>query len=381
MKILVTGGAGFIGSAVIRHIIKNTQDSVVNLDKLTYAGNLESLKDVADSDRYAFEQVDICDGAELRRVFQQHQPDAVMHLAAESHVDRSIDGPAEFMQTNIIGTYNLLEAARAYWNELDVDRKQAFRFHHISTDEVYGDLPHPNDVVDENNVGRGSARQNEAGQELPLFTEETSYAPSSPYSASKASSDHLVRAWLRTYGFPTIITNCSNNYGPYHFPEKLIPLVILNALEGKQLPVYGKGDQIRDWLYVEDHARALYKVVTEGVIGETYNIGGHNEKQNIEVVHTICDLLEELVPDNTHSKAAGNEQGFKGLITYVTDRPGHDVRYAIDASKIEKELDWKPEESFESGIRKTVEWYLTNNEWVAHVQDGSYQRERLGVNA
>jgi len=381
MKILVTGGAGFIGSAVIRHIIKNTQDSVVNLDKLTYAGNLESLKDVADSDRYAFEQVDICDGAELRRVFQQHQPDAVMHLAAESHVDRSIDGPAEFMQTNIIGTYNLLEAARAYWNELDVDRKQAFRFHHISTDEVYGDLPHPNDVVDENNVGRGSARQNEAGQELPLFTEETSYAPSSPYSASKASSDHLVRAWLRTYGFPTIITNCSNNYGPYHFPEKLIPLVILNALEGKQLPVYGKGDQIRDWLYVEDHARALYKVVTEGVIGETYNIGGHNEKQNIEVVHTICDLLEELVPDNTHSKAAGNEQGFKGLITYVTDRPGHDVRYAIDASKIEKELGWKPEESFETGIRQTVEWYLTNKEWVAHVQDGSYQRERLGVNA
>ena len=378
MKILVTGGAGFIGSAVIRHIIKNTQDSVVNLDKLTYAGNLESLKDVADSDRYAFEQVDICDGAELRRVFQQHQPNAVMHLAAESHVDRSIDGPAEFMQTNIIGTYNLLEAARAYWNELDVDRKQAFRFHHISTDEVYGDLPHPNDVVDENNVGRGSARQNEAGQELPLFTEETSYAPSSPYSASKASSDHLVRAWLRTYGFPTIITNCSNNYGPYHFPEKLIPLVILNALEGKQLPVYGKGDQIRDWLYVEDHARALYKVVTEGVIGETYNIGGHNEKQNIEVVHTICDLLEELVPDNTNSIAAGNQQGFKGLITYVPDRPGHDVRYAIDASKIEKELGWKPEESFESGIRKTVEWYLTNNEWVTHVQDGSYQRERLG---
>jgi len=376
MKILVTGGAGFIGSAVIRHIIENTQDAVINLDKLTYAGNLESLKDVSDSPRYAFEQVDICDRAELDRVFKQHQPDAVMHLAAESHVDRSIDGPAEFMQTNIIGTYNLLEAARAYWNELDAERKQAFRFHHISTDEVYGDLPHPNDVADENNVGRGSARQN-----LPLFTEQTPYAPSSPYSASKASSDHLVRAWLRTYGFPTIITNCSNNYGPYHFPEKLIPLVILNALEGKNLPVYGKGDQIRDWLYVEDHARALYKVVTEGVIGETYNIGGHNEKQNIEVVHTICDLLEELVPDNTHSKAAGHDQGFKGLITYVTDRPGHDVRYAIDASKIEKELGWKPEESFESGIRKTVEWYLTNKEWVAHVQDGSYQRERLGVNA
>ena len=380
MRILVTGGAGFIGSAVIRHIIENTQNSVVNLDKLTYAGNLESLKSVSDSDRYAFEQVDICDGTELKRVFQQHQPDAVMHLAAESHVDRSIDGPAEFMQTNIIGTYNLLEAARAYWNELDTERKQAFRFHHISTDEVYGDLPHPNDVADENNVGRSLGRQ-EARQELPLFTEQTPYAPSSPYSASKASSDHLVRAWLRTYGFPTIITNCSNNYGPYHFPEKLIPLVILNALEGKNLPVYGKGDQIRDWLYVEDHARALYKVVTEGVIGETYNIGGHNEKQNIEVVHTICDLLEELVPNNTHSKAAGNEQGFKGLITYVTDRPGHDVRYAIDASKIEKELGWKPEESFETGIRQTVEWYLTNKEWVAHVQDGSYQRERLGVNA
>ena len=377
MKILVTGGAGFIGSAVIRHIIENTQDSVINLDKLTYAGNLESLKDVSDSSRYVFEQVDICYGEELKRVFSQHQPDAVMHLAAERHVDRSIDGPAEFMQTNIIGTYTLLEAARAYWNELETERKQAFRFHHISTDEVYGDLPHPNDVVDENNVGRSLGRQ-EASQELPLFTEETSYAPSSPYSASKASSDHLVRAWLRTYGFPTIITNCSNNYGPYHFPEKLIPLVILNALEGKNLPVYGKGDQIRDWLYVEDHARALYKVVTEGVIGETYNIGGHNEKQNIEVVHTICDLLEELVPDNTNSKAAGNEQGFKGLITYVTDRPGHDVRYAIDASKIERELGWKPEESFETGIRKTVEWYLTNNEWVTHVQDGSYQRERLG---
>ena len=378
MRILVTGGAGFIGSAVIRHIIENTQNSVVNLDKLTYAGNLESLKSVFDSDRYAFEQVDICDGTELKRVFQQYQPDAVMHLAAESHVDRSIDGPAEFMQTNIIGTYNLLEAARAYWNELDTGRKQAFRFHHISTDEVYGDLPHPSDF-DNDNVGRGLARQ-EGQQNLPLFTEQTAYAPSSPYSASKASSDHLVRAWLRTYGFPTIITNCSNNYGPYHFPEKLIPLVILNALEGKDLPIYGKGDQIRDWLYVEDHARALYKVVTEGVIGETYNIGGHNEKQNIEVVHTICNLLEELVPENSNSISGGNEKGFMGLITYVRDRPGHDVRYAIDASKIERELGWKPEESFETGIRKTVEWYLTNNEWVTHVQDGSYQRERLGVN-
>jgi dTDP-glucose 4,6-dehydratase len=365
MKILVTGGAGFIGSAVIRHIIQNTQDSVINLDKLTYAGNLESLLEVSDSERYLFEQVDICDRAELDRVFTQYQPDAVMHLAAESHVDRSIDGPAEFMQTNIIGTYNLLEAARAYWSALETERKQAFRFHHISTDEVYGDLPHPSDF-EENN------------QNLPLFTEQTSYAPSSPYSASKASSDHLVRAWLRTYGFPTIITNCSNNYGPYHFPEKLIPLVILNALEGKDLPIYGKGDQIRDWLYVEDHARALYKVVTEGVIGETYNIGGHNEKQNIEVVHTICDLLEELVPLNRHSREGGSPSGFKGLITNVKDRPGHDIRYAIDASKIEKQLGWKPQESFETGIRKTVEWYLTNNEWVKHVQDGSYQRERLG---
>jgi dTDP-glucose 4,6-dehydratase len=357
MKILITGGAGFIGSAVIRHIIENTQDSVINLDKLTYAGNLENLTGIDSSERYAFEQVDICNADELNRVFEQHQPGAVMHLAAESHVDRSIDGPAEFIQTNIVGTYSLLEAARNYWNQLSEIKKLAFRFHHISTDEVYGDLEGPED----------------------LFTEETAYAPSSPYSASKASSDHLVRAWLRTYGFPIIITNCSNNYGPYHFPEKLIPLVILNALEGKDLPIYGKGNQVRDWLYVEDHARALYKVVTEGLVGETYNIGGHNEKQNIEVVNTICDLLEELVPDNSHSIAGGSDIGFKGLITYVKDRPGHDVRYAIDATKIEKELGWMPEETFESGIRKTVEWYLVNSEWVTHVLDGSYQRERLGV--
>ena len=359
MKILVTGGAGFIGSAIIRHIIQNTQDSVINLDNLTYAGNLESLIDVAESDRYVFEKVDICDGAELNRVFSKYKPDAVMHLAAESHVDRSIDGPAEFIQTNIVGTYTLLEAARSYWNTLPELPKDSFRFHHISTDEVYGDLEGPED----------------------LFTEETPYAPSSPYSASKASSDHLVRAWLRTYGFPTVVTNCSNNYGPYHFPEKLIPLVILNALEGKSLPIYGKGNQVRDWLYVEGHARALYKVVSEGKVGETYNIGGHNEKQNIEVVHTICDLLEELVPDNIHSKQSGNLEGFKGLISYVKDRPGHDIRYAIDASKIEKELGWAPEESFESGIRKTVKWYLENNKWVTHVQDGSYQRERLGVDS
>lgn len=363
MKILVTGGAGFIGSAVIRHIISHTQDSVINLDKLTYAGNLESLTNVSDNERYSFEQVDICDAEALKRVFTEYQPDAVMHLAAESHVDRSIDGPDEFVQTNIVGTYNLLEVARAYWISLSGARKKAFRFHHISTDEVYGDLPHPNDEF----VNLANYDKNN----IPLFTEDTSYAPSSPYSASKASSDHLVRAWQRTYGFPTLITNCSNNYGPYHFPEKLIPLVILNALEGKDLPIYGKGDQIRDWLYVEDHARALYKVVTEGKIGETYNIGGNNEKQNIEVVQTICESLDQLVP---------NDVSYSSLITYVTDRPGHDRRYAIDASKIAKELNWQPKETFETGIRKTVQWYLDNQKWCQNVQDGSYQRERLGSN-
>lgn len=351
MKILITGGAGFIGSAVVRHIINHTQDSVINVDKLTYAGNLESLTSVQDNSRYTFEQVDICDRAELERVFCEYQPDAVMHLAAESHVDRSIDGPAEFIETNIVGTYTILEVARSYWNRLSDDKKPVFRFHHISTDEVYGDLEGTED----------------------LFTEQTPYAPSSPYSASKASSDHLVRAWLRTFGLPTIVTNCSNNYGPFHFPEKLIPLMILNAMEGKVLPVYGDGMQIRDWLYVEDHASALYKVVTEGIVGETYNIGGHNEKANIEVVKTICSLLEELVP----SKPEGVEE-YQDLITYVTDRPGHDVRYAIDASKIERELGWKPAETFESGIRKTVEWYLNNKEWWSRVLDGSYSRERLG---
>ena len=351
-KILVTGGAGFIGSAVVRHIIQNTQDSVVNVDKLTYAGNLESLTEVANNPRYAFEQVDICDRTELDRVFAQHQPDAVMHLAAESHVDRSIDSACEFIQTNIVGTFNLLEAARAYWQQMPSEKREAFRFHHISTDEVYGDLHGTDD----------------------LFTETTPYAPSSPYSASKASSDHLVRAWLRTYGLPTIVTNCSNNYGPYHFPEKLIPLMILNALDGKPLPVYGDGMQIRDWLFVEDHARALYQVVTEGVVGETYNIGGHNEKANIEVVKTICTLLEELVPE----KPAGVAR-YEDLITFVQDRPGHDVRYAIDAAKIGRELGWKPQETFESGIRKTVQWYLDNKTWWQNVLNGSYRLERLGT--
>ena len=348
MKFLVTGGAGFIGSAVIRHLIRDTEHSVVNVDKLTYAGNLNSLKDVSSSDRYAFEQVDICDAEAIKRVYETHQPDIIMHLAAESHVDRSIDGPGEFIQTNILGTYTLLDQARAYWATLDREKKEAFRFHHISTDEVYGDLEGTDD----------------------LFTETTPYAPSSPYSASKASSDHLVRAWQRTYGLPTLVTNCSNNYGPYHFPEKLIPLIILNALEGKPLPVYGKGEQIRDWLYVEDHARALVTVATRGKIAETYNIGGHNEKQNIEVVNTICDILNQKVPA---------EKSYRELITFVTDRPGHDVRYAIDASKIARELGWEPEETFETGLEKTVQWYLDNKNWWHAVQDGSYQRERLGV--
>ena len=350
MKILVTGGAGFIGSAVIRHIISNTDDEVLNIDKLTYAGNLESLKDIDHSQRYNFQQIDICDKEALEQAFNSFKPNLVMHLAAESHVDRSIDGPAEFINTNIVGTYHLLEVARQYWQTLDNLDKQKFKFHHISTDEVYGDLEGTTD----------------------LFTETTPYAPSSPYSASKASSDHLVRAWHRTYGFPILVTNCSNNYGPYHFPEKLIPLVILNALDGKALPIYGKGNQIRDWLFVEDHARALYKVVTEGKVGETYNIGGHNEKQNIEVVKTICHILDELKPQE-------NCQPYESLITFVKDRPGHDLRYAIDASKIANELNWTPTETFDSGIRKTVEWYLNNMEWCSRVQDGSYQRERLGA--
>lgn len=351
-RILVTGGAGFIGSAVVRHIIQNTQDAVVVVDKLTYAGNLASLAPVTDDPRFAFEQVDICDRDALNTVFATHKPDVVMHLAAESHVDRSIDGPAVFIETNIVGTYNLLETSRAWWSGLAAEQKAAFRFHHISTDEVYGDLHSMDD----------------------FFTETTPYAPSSPYSASKASSDHLVRAWQRTYGLPTLVTNCSNNYGPYHFPEKLIPLMILNAIAGKPLPVYGDGQQIRDWLYVEDHARALYLVATEGTPGETWNIGGHNERKNLDVVTTICDLLEELVP----MKPQGVQQ-YRDLITRVPDRPGHDLRYAIDASKIERELGWAPQETFESGIRKTVEWYLANEGWWKQVLDGSYQGERLGL--
>jgi dTDP-glucose 4,6-dehydratase len=349
--ILITGGAGFIGSAVVRYIINNTQDIVINVDKLTYAGNLSSLDSIADSDRYIFEQVDICDSQELQRIFEEHRPNKVMHLAAESHVDRSIDGPDAFISTNIIGTYNLLEVSRRFYSSLNESEKSQFIFHHISTDEVYGDL----------------------GAE-GLFTETTSYEPSSPYSASKASSDHLVRAGHRTFGLPVLVTNCSNNYGPYHFPEKLIPLTILNALAGKSLPVYGDGSQVRDWLYVEDHARALYCVITNGVIGETYNIGGHNERKNIDVVHTICTILDELKPEKPSTI-----ESYRELVTFVNDRPGHDVRYAIDASKIQRELGWKPDESFESGMRKTVEWYLSNEAWWEKVLDGSYQGQRLGV--
>lgn len=353
MKILVTGGAGFIGSAVVRHIIENTQNDVRVMDCLTYAGNLESLASVAGNSRYSFSRTDITDAQGVAQQFSEFQPDIVMHLAAESHVDRSIDGPAAFIQTNLIGTFTLLEAARHYWSSLDETAKQAFRFHHISTDEVYGDLDGTDD----------------------LFTEETPYAPSSPYSASKAGSDHLVRAWNRTYGLPVVVTNCSNNYGPYHFPEKLIPLTILNALAGKPLPVYGNGEQIRDWLYVEDHARALYKVATEGQNGETYNIGGHNERKNIDVVRTICSILDKVV-----EQKPGNISHFADLITFVKDRPGHDLRYAIDAAKIERDLGWVPQETFESGIEKTVHWYLNNTTWWQRVLDGSYAGERLGLN-
>jgi dTDP-glucose 4,6-dehydratase len=346
-KLLITGGAGFIGSAVIRHIINNTEHSVVNVDKLTYAGNLESLTSIENNKRYKFERVDICNSNEIKRVFNQHQPDIVMHLAAESHVDRSIDGPDEFIQTNIVGTYTLLEVARKYWFNLDSDKKQNFRFHHVSTDEVYGDL---------------------GGTDV-LFTEETSYSPSSPYSATKASSDHLVRAWHRTFRIPTLITNCSNNYGPYQFPEKFIPLIILNALKAKNLPIYGNGKQIRDWLYVDDHARALLHVALKGKISETYNIGGHNELQNIAVVKTVCSILDELVP----CKLNGIKK-YEQLIVYVDDRAGHDFRYAVDTTKIESELDWTPKETFATGIRKTIQWYFDNKTWCENVQG-----ERLGV--
>lgn len=352
-RFLVSGGAGFIGSALVRHLLNETPHSVCNVDKLTYAGNLESLDTNWDSERYQFHHVDICDAQTLERVFGAFQPTAVMHLAAESHVDRSIDGPASFIETNIVGTYTLLEVTRRYWSTLPSDARANFRFHDIFTDEAYGDL----------------------GDSLALFAEETPYAPSSPYSESKASSDHLVRAWNRTYGLPTLVTNCSNNYGPYHFPEKLIPHIILNALEGRALPVYGDGSQIRDWLYVDDHARALVEVVTRGNIGETYNIGGHNEKRNIEVVESICDLLDEMAPWG--SDECGSRRSYSELISFVKDRPGHDQRYAIDASKIERELSWRPRESFESGIRKTVRWYLDNRRWWEHVLNGSYQLARL----
>lgn len=344
--VIVTGGAGFIGSAVIRHLINNTEHKVVNIDKITYAGNTSSLESIADSNRYTFIKADIIDYQAMTNVFKVYKPDIIMHLAAESHVDRSIDGPGEFIQTNIVGTYNLLEVSREYMSTLITEKRSSFRFHHISTDEVYGDLE---------------------GTES-LFTEDTPYAPSSPYSASKASSDHLVRAWSRTFGLPIIITNCSNNYGPYHFPEKLIPLIILNALKGKPLTVYGNGKQIRDWLFVEDHARALELVATMGKVGETYNIGGSNEKQNIEVVIAICNILEDLAPN----KPVGVEN-YKDLITYVDDRLGHDVRYAIDASKIKNELGWVPDETFETGLRKTVEWYLNNESWWNRILDGSYR--------
>jgi len=351
MNICVTGGAGFIGSALIRYVLQHTRHDIINVDKLTYAGNTESLSSIEGSDRYRFECSDICDSNELDRIFKEYKPDLIMHLAAESHVDRSIEGPADFISTNIIGTFRLLECAKRYFNGLDSSQRKEFRFHHVSTDEVYGDLTDTDD----------------------LFTEKTPYSPSSPYSASKAASDHLVRAWGRTYGLPIIITNCSNNYGPYHFPEKLIPHVILNAIHGKPLPIYGDGLQIRDWLYVEDHAKALIKVVTEGEVGETYNIGGHNEKTNLEVVQTICDLLEELAPE----KPSGLGK-YRDLITFVKDRPGHDARYAIDSSKIQRDLGWVPEETFETGLRKTVQWYLGNRDWWGRVLSGDYRLELVG---
>jgi dTDP-glucose 4,6-dehydratase len=352
MNIIVTGGAGFIGSAVIRHILQYSDDNILNIDKLTYAGNLASLGAFQENERYQFQHIDICNKEAITTAVLEFKPDAIMHLAAESHVDRSIDGPADFIQTNIIGTYNLLEASKEYWLTLPDNVKSDFRFHHVSTDEVYGDLEGPND----------------------LFTEQTSYQPSSPYSASKASSDHLVRTWQRTYGLPTVITNCSNNYGPFHFPEKLIPLVIINALHGKPLPIYGAGQQIRDWLYVEDHAAALVRVIKHAQVGQTYNIGGHNEKTNLEVVESICDILNKVISE----KPAGISD-FKSLITFVEDRPGHDLRYAIDASKVKHDLNWTPKETFATGLKKTVDWYLQNEDWWQAILDGSYQTQRLGL--
>ncbi len=349
LTILVTGGAGFIGSAVVRHLVRRGDVDVVNVDKLTYAGNLDSLRDVDASARYRFEQVDICDEAAVRRVFREHRPDGVLHLAAESHVDRSIDGPGAFVQTNVVGTYVLLHEARRHYAALAPAAAERFRFVHVSTDEVFGSLG-----------DRG------------FFTEATAYGPNSPYSASKAASDHLARAWRHTYGLPVIVTNCSNNYGPYQFPEKLIPLVILNALAGEPLPVYGRGDNVRDWLYVDDHAEALVTVLERGIVGETYAIGGRNERRNLDVVRAICDLLDELAPA---------ESPRRDLIRFVPDRPGHDLRYAIDASKIDRELGWRPRETFESGLRKTVEWYLENAWWWTRVQSGGYRRERLGLDA
>ncbi len=353
MKILVTGGAGFIGSAVVRMLLADTSYSVVNVDKLTYAGNLESIPGAELNPKYVFEQADVCDASEIKKILERHKPNLVMHLAAESHVDRSIDGPEQFIQTNIFGTFTLLQQCRAYYQGLDMRDQERFRFHHISTDEVFGDL-----------VSSGE-----------FFAEDTPYAPSSPYSASKAASDHLVRAWGRTYGLPIVITNCSNNYGPFHFPEKLIPHVILSCLQGKKIPVYGDGSQIRDWLFVEDHARALIKVCTEGMVGETYNIGGHNEKSNLEVVQVICEILQELRP----SAYLGLEK-YSDLITFVKDRPGHDLRYAVDASKIHKDLKWLPQETFESGLRKTIDWYLDNEIWWSRVISSEYKLERVGNN-
>src|SRR5215207_4722478 len=348
-RFLVTGGAGFIGSAVVRKLIRETAHQVLVVDKLTYAGNLDSLASVTNTSRYQFEQADIADADRMRSVVSSFQPDVIMHLAAESHVDRSIDGPGEFVQTNVVGTFTLLQAALAYWNKLDAARRDTFRFHHISTDEVFGSL----------------------GEE-GFFHEEYPYQPNSPYSASKAASDHLVRAWHHTYGLPTVVTNCSNNYGPYHFPEKLIPLIILNALEGKPLPIYGRGENVRDWLYVEDHARALLTIAEGGRVGESYNVGGNSEKTNLEVVRMICALVDEVAPN-------GGSSPRERLVTFVEDRPGHDLRYAIDASKLRDELGWAPSETFESGLRKTVQWFIENEAWWSRIRSGLYRGERLGI--